>query len=711
MQRLSACCAAFVLLFGFAKAYSPAGCNITQCMTVQNNGTGTRDPAAPEAIPQYDPIFAAPTGNFTPWQIHISPADDTFENMYVVYTTGQYIGAPNDSGGLCETVTFQQASNSTSMCTGDAPKTPNDIDNVQTNVQYSTSPDLTGALTVVGYRQTYSQPQGSVDHFISDLINTDIDLAGSVNGTATGSSTYYSPVIHTTTIGPLQPGVTYYYRVGDGTKAANESAVSPIMNFTMVSPFGNSSDYPFRYGMTADLGQTVYSYNTAHGLMNDSAQAIFLFGDLSYADDYNGHNTGQRNGYQPRWDTWGQMMQPIISHLPFLSLMGNHEEESEFRYGDDYLDTFDCETNWDIPAPLGGNDHTQCAMSYRARYPSASNGNSSMYYSTNVGPAHFLMLNSYISYQNGSAQFAFVEQDLAAYAAANTRYADGSSSGLTPWLIVGVHEPKYSSTQPSAEFATGIHLTSEIENELGEAILPTSPRTGYLGYEMITAMEPLFYQYGVDLVLTGHEHNYERSYPVYMDKPDNCGTAYIVIGDGGNEEGVEDDFTNPQAAWSAFRDLAFGQASFVIMNETSAEWAWRADDGTPIDQVTITRPYLCANHLAAPYTGPAASAADAPSAAPAPQSAAGSAGEGYGAGGVGPAPQESSPSASSVTSPAASAVTSPAAAAANSVTSPAASAVSSVTGSSPPSSPSGGGSVAGAASSVLGRRLLAPALV
>ena len=55
-----------------------------------------------------------------------------------------------------------------------------------------------------------------------------------------------------------------------------------------------------------------------------------------------------------------------------------------------------------------------------------------MYYSTNVGPAHFLMLNSYISYQNGSAQFAFVEQDLAAYAAANTRYADGSSSGLTP---------------------------------------------------------------------------------------------------------------------------------------------------------------------------------------------------------------------------------------------------------------------------------------
>ena len=57
-----------------------------------------------------------------------------------------------------------------------------------------------------------------------------------------------------------------------------------------------------------------------------------------------------------------------------------------------------------------------------------------MYYSVNVGPAHFLMLNSYISFQNGSAQFAFVEQDLAAYAAANQRYDNGSSSGLTPYV-------------------------------------------------------------------------------------------------------------------------------------------------------------------------------------------------------------------------------------------------------------------------------------
>lgn len=64
------------------------------------------------------------------------------------------------------------------------------------------------------------QPQGTIDHFISDLISDDIDLDGSCNGTVSGSATYYSPVIHTTTIGPLSPGVTYYYRVSSSFLAS-----------------------------------------------------------------------------------------------------------------------------------------------------------------------------------------------------------------------------------------------------------------------------------------------------------------------------------------------------------------------------------------------------------------------------------------------------------------------------------------------------------
>ena len=36
---------------------------------------------------------------------------------------------------------------------------------------------------------------------------------------------------------------------------------------------------------------------------------------------------------------------------------------------------------------------------------------------------------------------------------------------------------------------------------------------------MQAAMEPLFQAYGVNLVLSGHIHTYERSYPVFQFNP------------------------------------------------------------------------------------------------------------------------------------------------------------------------------------------------
>ena len=52
--------------------------------------------------------------------------------------------------------------------------------------------------------------------------------------------------------------------------------------------------------------------------------------------------------------------------------------------------------------------------------------------------------------------------------------------------------------------------------------------------------EPLFLQYGVDLVLHGHVHSYERTNPVsqYQADPSGCAPTWITIGDGGNIEDV-----------------------------------------------------------------------------------------------------------------------------------------------------------------------------
>ena len=84
-------------------------------------------------------------------------------------------------------------------------------------------------------------------------------------------------------------------------------------------------------------------------------------------------------------------------------------------------------------------------------------------------------------------------------------------------------------------------------------------------------METLLYQYGVDLVLSGHVHAYERSYPVFHEVLDNCAPTYINIGDGGNYEGPyvpwRSGFT-----WSAFREGSFGVASLEVVNATYAHY-------------------------------------------------------------------------------------------------------------------------------------------
>lgn len=63
-------------------------------------------------------------------------------------------------------------------------------------------------------------------------------------------------------------------------------------------------------------------------------------GDLSYADDYltngtvwppvyNGTTTHPAATFQPRWDSWQQLVQPLLSKIPFVPTAGNHEIEPQ----------------------------------------------------------------------------------------------------------------------------------------------------------------------------------------------------------------------------------------------------------------------------------------------------------------------------------------------------------------------------------------------
>ena len=102
---------------------------------------------------------------------------------------------------------------------------------------------------------------------------------------------------------------------------------------------------------------------------------------------------------------------------------------------------------------------------------------SKQYYSFNYQNAHFVVLST--EQISSSSQYAFVKSDL----------ARASSNSNIDWIIVYMHKPLY--TSPSAH--------------AGESTM----RNKY---------HPLFDQYGVDIVLYGHNHAYERSYPMKYDK-------------------------------------------------------------------------------------------------------------------------------------------------------------------------------------------------
>lgn len=114
--------------------------------------------------------------------------------------------------------------------------------------------------------------------------------------------------------------------------------------------------------------------------------------------------------------------------------------------------------------------------------PQANSGTED-YYSFNYDQIHFVAMNSNLDYSVGSEQYNWLVSDLS-----------GSDSR---WKIVYYHHPVFSS---------GAHGSTT---------------------DMYSILGPVFELYDVDLVLNGHDHDYERNTLVN-------GVLYVVTGGGGN---------------------------------------------------------------------------------------------------------------------------------------------------------------------------------
>lgn len=219
---------------------------------------------------------------------------------------------------------------------------------------------------------------------------------GKYVGSVTGHHLHYqyffytSGKIHHTTIGPLKPATTYYYRC---------SKAGPEFSFRTTP-----SSLPIEFVVVGDLGQTEWTKSTLDHVAETDYDVFLLPGDLSYADTQ-----------QPLWDSFGRLVEPYASVRPWMTVEGNHEIET-------------------IPI-LHGKGFT----AYNARWPmayEASGSSSNLYYSFDVagGSVHVIMLGSYADYGADSDQYKWLKDDLARVDRART-----------PWVFVALHAPWYNS--------------------------------------------------------------------------------------------------------------------------------------------------------------------------------------------------------------------------------------------------------------------------
>ncbi|VFQ67281.1 unnamed protein product [Cuscuta campestris] len=348
---------------------------------------------------------------------------------------------------------------------------------------------------------------------------------GNYTFNADGESTKYryvfytSGLIHHTVIGPLEDDTVYYYRCGGR---------DPEFHLKTLP-----SKFPLTFAVAGNLGQTEWTKSTLDHIEQCKHDVLLLPGDLSYA-----------NRIQRRWDTFGNLVQPLASARPWMVTQGNHDKEELVPLVNEGFESYN--SRWKMPFIESGSS-------------------SNLYYSFDVAGVHVVMLGSYTDYAENSPQYSWLKADLLKLK---------SHREETPWLVVLFHVPWYNSNKAH-------------QRE---------------GDDMMEAMEPLLYEHGADILFTGHVHAYERTERVYNGKPNQCGPVHITIGDGGNKEGLATEYDEPQPEWSMFREASFGHGALTIVNSTHAYWSWhRNDDDEAVksDEVWITSSFSASacNHL------------------------------------------------------------------------------------------------------------------
>ena len=219
---------------------------------------------------------------------------------------------------------------------------------------------------------------------------------------------------------------------------------------------------------------------------------VLAFGDSGWGGDAQTDLAHVMEGR--RWD--------LALHVGDLAYPDGTEADFTLRHFDVYGDLFATVPFYPVP---GNHDvHTEGGAAYDRAF-AWPDGEGGRWYALRWGSALFVGLDT----SGGAERDSLEERTGAQHAWLSATLEEAARDTTLDWTVVFSHYPLYS-------HASGIAGHGP-EEELREAL------------------EPLFVERGVDLVLAGHDHHYERSFPIRDGHPvdPGCGPVYMVIGGGG----------------------------------------------------------------------------------------------------------------------------------------------------------------------------------
>ncbi len=309
--------------------------------------------------------------------------------------------------------------------------------------------------------------------------------------------------LHEIRVAGLEADTTYPYAVTAAVPTDPETRSRPRGSFLRTFPAEPRSVRVLVYGDTRSHPERQVEVVAAM-LREPDADAVIHTGDI-IAD---GLKLGQ-------WiPEFFEPSRPLLATLPVFFCLGNHERNSPYYY--QYFDN-----------PDSGEER---------------------WYSFDVGPVHFSVIDSNAEYGEGSEQYRWLKADL-------ERNRD------KPWKILYGHHPTYSS---------GPHGRLAEDGRPAEGAIRTAQ----------DLFPGLAEEYGISIFFAGHDHFYERS--------ENRGVHYVICGGGGAPSYPQVDDAERQNPYSK---VFYSDLHYIVLTADShrLEMVAKTPAGKIIDRVVLNR--------------------------------------------------------------------------------------------------------------------------